>query len=110
MKTASSSSVAVSFGSRAWNRMTPSSDLASARDDRQPEHEQRVRKQRAEDRRLRDDDLARGEREQNDEELGQVAERRLEHSGRRGPEVRPDRLGSDSDRPRQPAERGRARR
>ena len=52
-----------------------------AGDDRQAEDEQRVREQRAEDRRLCDDDLAGREREEDDEELGQVPERRLQHAG-----------------------------
>ena len=54
-----------------------------AGDDREPEHEERVREQRAENRRLRDDDLACAQREDHDEELRQVAERRLQHAGRR---------------------------
>ena len=74
--------------------------------DRQAEHQQRVREQRAEDRRLGDDDLAGREREQHDEELGQIAECRLEHARDGGAEVRADRLRADPDRPREPAERG----
>ena len=76
-----------------------------ARDDREPEDEQRVREQRAEDRRLRDDDLAGREREEDDEELRQVAERRLEHAGDGRAEPRADRLGRDADEPGEPAER-----
>ena len=90
MKTASRSSVAVSFGSRLRKRMTPSSRHARAGDDRQAEHQQRVREQRAEDRGLRDDDLAGGQREEDDEELGQVPERRLENARQRqGRNARP---------------------
>ena len=71
----------------------PVARVPAARDDRQPEHEQRVREQRAEHGRRRDDDLARREREEDDEELGQVAERRLENARGRRAEARADRLG-----------------
>ena len=100
MKTARSSSVAVSFGSRDLEAHDAVLGLAGARDDREAEHEERVREQRAEDRRLGDDDLAGGEREENDEELGKVAERRLEHARHRRPEVSADRLGRRSRSPR----------
>ncbi len=73
----------MSFGRRGLKRMIPSSARHAPGDDREPEHEQRVREERAEHGRRRDDDLARGEREEDDEELGQVAERRLEHARRR---------------------------
>ena len=76
-----------------------------ARDDREAEHEQRVREQRAEDRRLRDDDLAGREREEDDEELGQVPERRLQHAGRRRAEAGADGLRREADHPGEPGER-----
>ncbi len=96
----------MSFGSRFWKRITPpSAELAPDRD-REPEHEQCVREQRAEDRELRHDELAGAEREDDDEELRQVAERRLEHAGDGRPELGADRLGRDPDRPRDAAERG----
>ena len=96
----------MSFGSRFWKRITPPSDELAPDGDREPEHEQRVREQRAEDRELRHDELARAEREDHDEELRQVAERRLQHSRHGGAELRADRLGRDPDRPRDAAERG----
>ena len=79
--------------------------LAGARDDREAEYEERVREQRAEDRRLGDDDLAGGEREEDDEQLGKVAERGLEHARHSRPEMSAHRLGPDSDRPGEAAER-----
>ena len=48
----------MSFGSRAWNAIAPSPRSCGACHDREPEHEQRVREQRPEDRELRHDDLA----------------------------------------------------
>ena len=66
-----------------------------AGDDRQAEHEQRVREQGAEDRGLGDNDLAGREREEDDEELRQVAERRLEDARQRGAEARADGLGRE---------------
>ena len=95
----------MSFGSRFWKRITPSLGRGRADDDREPEHEQRVREQRAEDRELRHDELAGAEREEDDEELRQVAERRLQHAGDGGAEPGADRLGRDPDRPRDAAER-----
>ena len=80
--------------------------VARPADDREAEHEQRVREDRADDRRLRDDDLAGREREDDDEELGQVAERRLEHAGGGRPEALADLLGRERDDPREPGERG----
>ncbi len=76
-----------------------------AGDDGQSEHEQRVREQRAEDRRLGDDHLAGGEREADDEELRQVAERRLQDAGHGRAEACADRLGADADDPGESGER-----
>ncbi len=73
----------------------------------EPEHEQRVREDRADDRGLRDHDLARREREDDDEELGQVTERRLEDPGHRRTEPLPDLLGRERDEPGEPGERER---
>ena len=81
----------------------PSSLRARADDDHEAEHEQRVGEDRADDRELRDDDLARRQREDHDEELGQVAQRRLEHAGDRGPEVLADLLGRERDTQASPA-------
>ena len=105
MKTARSRSVAVSFGSRFLKRMTPSGAGARPGDDREPQDEQRVREQRADDRRLRHDELAGGEGEEDDEELGQVAERRLERSGHGRPEAHTDGLRRDGDHPGQAGQR-----
>ena len=48
---------------------------------------------------MRHDELARAEREDDDEELRQVAERRLEDARDGGAELRSHRLGRDPDRP-----------
>ena len=72
---------------------------ARAGDDRETEDEQRVGEQRTENGRLCDDDLTCGQREQDDEELGQVAERRLQDTGCRRPEAGGDGLGADADDP-----------
>jgi hypothetical protein len=48
----------------------------------------------------------RGQREEHDEELRQVAERRLQRPGDRRAEPLADRLGRDRDRPGEAAERG----
>ena len=79
--------------------------MAGARDDRETEYEECVREQRAEDRRLGNDDLACGEREEDDEQLRKVAERGLEHARHCRPEMSAHRLGPDSDRPGEAAER-----
>ena len=83
MNTVTSSSVAVSRGRRLEKRMTPSVRAARADHDHEAEHEQRVGEDRADDRRLRDDELALLQREDHDEQLGQVAERRLQQPRRR---------------------------
>ena len=72
---------------------------AGSGDDREAEHEQPVREQRAHDRRPGDDELAGREREQHDEELGQVPERGLQGSRDRGAEPLADGLGRNRDRP-----------
>ena len=95
----------MSFGRRAPKRHRAVGPPRRAGRDREAEHEQRVREQRAEDRELRDDELAGREREEHDEELGQVAERRLERARHRRAEPRADGLGRDPDRPRHAAER-----
>ena len=58
-KLVSNSNVALSFGSRGWKRITPSSLSTQPREDHEPEHQERVREDRAEDRRAGDHDLAR---------------------------------------------------
>ena len=94
----------MSFGSRFLKGITPSG-AARARNDRQPEHEERVRQQRADDGRLRDHELARGNREQDDEELRQVPERRLQDARHSRAEPLSDRLGGDRDHPGEAGER-----
>ena len=76
---------------------------ARADDDHQPEHEQRVGEDRADDRRLRDDELALLQREDHDEQLRQVAERRLQHAGHGRAEALAELLGRERHDPRQPA-------
>ena len=71
MKLVTSSSVAVSLGSRGRKRMT-SSGAGARRHDDEAQHEQGVGKQRADDRGLGDDDLARAQREDDHEELGRL--------------------------------------
>ncbi len=78
MNDAISSSVAVSFGSRGLKRMTPSRLTAGPGSEHQPEHQQRVDEDRPDQRGLGDDRLVGLQREQHDEELGQVADRRLQ--------------------------------
>ena len=107
MKIASRSSVAVSFGSRGRNRMTPSRARRAPATIARPSTSSAFANSEPRIDVVRDDDLAGREREQDDEELGQVAERRLEHAGDRRPEPLADRLGRDRDRPRR-ARRARA--
>ena len=83
---------------------------ARADDDHEAEHEQRVGEDRADDRRLRDDELALLQREDHDEQLRQVAERRLQHPGDAGPEALAELLGRERHDPRQPGERERGER
>ena len=54
----------------------------AAEEEGEPEHEQRVGEDRADERRLHHDDEPRLQAEDRDEELGQVAQRRLEDAGR----------------------------
>ena len=79
----------------------------AARDDRDPEHEDAVREHRADERGLDDVDEAVVEREQADEELGEVAERRLDRAGRAGAEPRAELLGRRADGAREHGDRGR---
>ena len=78
--------------------------LAAACEDHEAQHEQGVREDRADDRRLRDHDLAGLEREDDDEELGQVAEGRLEQARHRRPEPLADLGGRERHDPRQSCE------
>ena len=80
MNTATSSSVAVSRGRRCEKRIMPSG-RRGADDDHQAEHEQRVSEDRADDRGLGDHQLALLQRKHDHEQLGQVAERGLQHAG-----------------------------
>jgi hypothetical protein len=79
--------------------------LPAARDDGEPEHEQCVGEQGPQHRCRRDDNFTRRKREEHDEELGQVAERRLKDAGGGGAEARADRLGRYTDHVRKPRER-----
>ena len=69
MKTVTCSSVAVSRGRRLEKRITPSGARRAPDHDHEAEHEQRVGEDRADDRRLRDDELALLQREDHDEQL-----------------------------------------
>jgi len=73
--------------------------LPGAGDDRESEHEERIREERAQERRLRNDHLVRVEREEDDRDLGDVPERRLKDAGRRRPDPLAERLGREGDRP-----------
>ena len=97
----------MSFGSRGWKRMTLPSLAREPAMITSAEHEQRVGEQAAEDARLRDHDLARLEREDDDEQLRQVAERRLQHAGQPWADVVAQRVGAERDEPRQARERDR---
>ena len=92
----------------------------AADEERDPEHEHAVGEDRADERRLHDVDEALVQREERDEELGQVAERRLDDARaapepRREPscsvacadEARERRQGDRRDDERQPRRRGR---
>ncbi len=76
-------------------------------DDHQPEHEQRVGEDRADDRRLGDDQLALLQREDHHEQLGQVAERGLHHPGHPGAEALAQLLGGEGDDPGEAGKRDR---
>ena len=80
----------MSMGRRRLKRMTPSGAAREPADDREPEDKERVREQRPDDRGLGDDELTGRDGKQDHEELGQVAERRLQHAGgRRAERVSP---------------------
>src|SRR2546423_812439 len=81
-----------------------SSLMARADDDDEPEHEQRVGEDGADDGALRDDELALLKREDDDEQLGEVAERRLQHAGDAGAESLAELLGAERDDPRETGE------
>ena len=68
--------------------------LDAADEDRHAEHEQRVREDRSDERGLNDLDEPGAQAERADEQLGQIAERRLENAGRAGVEMRADVLGA----------------
>ena len=77
--------------------------LQPADDERDTEHEHAVREDRTDQRRLDDLDEPLVQREQRDEELRQVAERRLDDAGAAGTEPRAQLLGRGAD---QAGERG----
>ena len=79
--------------------------LQAAHDERQAEHQQQVGQDRADDRRLDDDQVTLAQREERDEQLRQIAERALQHAGRAGTEAvaepldaAPDERGQHRDR------------
>ena len=76
-------------------------------EERDPEHEDAVREDRADERRLHDRHEALVEREEGDEELGQVAERRLDDPAAPGAEPGAELLGRVADDPRERGERDR---
>ena len=78
-----------------------------ADDERDPEHEHAVREDRADERGLDDVDEPLVEREQGDEELGQVAERRLDDARAAGAEPGAELLGRGADEPGEAGERHR---
>ena len=107
MNDEASSSVAVSFGRRVLKRMTPSWRVHDAGDQHGAENEQRVDEDRSEDRGLRDRRVLGLQGEDDDEELGQVADRRLQRAGDRRPEAHADLLGGERDDPGQAGQRER---
>ena len=78
-----------------------------ADDERDPEHEHAVREDRADERRLDDVDEALAEREERDEELGQVAERGLDDARAARAEPGAELLGRGADEPGERGERDR---
>ena len=106
-KLASSSNVALSFGRRGWKRITPSLDSTEPAKITSPSTSSAFAKIEPMIDVRRDDDLAGREREDDDEELGQVAERRLQQPGHRRPEALADLLRRERDDPREPRERER---
>src|SRR5690242_9793726 len=71
----------------------------------QPEHEQTVGEDRADQRRLDDANETSVEREQGDEKLGEVAERRLHRACGSGPESASELLGRRPDEAREDSKR-----
>ena len=82
----------------------------AAEQDARAEDEQQVADDRAGDRRLDDLDQAGLEREERDDQLGDVAERRVEDAADLRPGERPEALGRQADDPGQPEDRRRRRR
>ena len=76
----------------------------AAEEERQPEDEQAVGQDRPDQRGLDDDDQAGLEREDRDEQLGQVAQRRLEDAGLARPEPMAELVGARADEPGQPGQ------
>ncbi len=89
MNVATSSSVAVSLGSRGLKRMTPSRSRRAPATITSPSTSSALTRIEPDDRGLGDDRLAGVQREDHDEELGQVAERRLQEAGDSGTEPPP---------------------
>ena len=83
--------------------------LAGAHDDHEAQDEQRVGEDRADDRRLCDHHLAGAQGEDDDEELGQVAQGRLQQARRRWAEALADLLGGQRDDMREAGQRHRGR-
>ena len=110
MKTVTCSSVAVSRGRRLEKRISAVGRAAGADHDHEAEHEQRVGEDRADDRGLGDDQLALLQGEDHDEQLGQVAERRLQHPRDGRAEVLAQLLGRERDDPGEPGQRERGQR
>ena len=81
--------------------------LEAADENRHAQHEQRVRENRSDERRLHDLQQSGAKRERADEHLGQIAERRLQHAGRPGTEVLADLLRAARDVHREQRQRGR---
>ena len=79
--------------------------VAGADDDCEPEDEKTVREDRADQRGLGDDDLSRVDRKEDDEELRQIPERRLEKPGDAVAQALAQRLGGESDHPGNSGER-----
>ena len=103
-KLASSISVALSLGRRAWKRITPSALLLHPAMITSPSTSSAFAKIEPMIERPRDHDLAGRQREDDDEELGQVSERRLEHARDRRAEALADLLGREGDDPGQSGE------
>ena len=85
--------------------LRPVSDAADEK--REAEHEHAVRDDRADERRLHDADQAVAQREQRDEQLGQVPERRLDDAGDRRAEPAAELLRCAADEAREHRDRQR---